>query len=316
MTETKVGVHYLRVSGVRQTHTAADAGGDGNSIETQREECDAKARAMDVPVQQVFVEPGKSAQTIDKRPEFRRLLAYLAEHPEVGYVFVYSRSRAFRNIEDAILTRKHLRGLGVKIISTKEDFGDSLEAEFMETISDSMNDLQNKKNGQDIKAQDGPQGEERRHHRTSPDRLPQRPQRHRRQAGQHRRPRPCASPPRPHSLRLYSTGDYTLTDLVEAAEDMGLRARPSSQWKAGRPLSRNTVHRILGDPYYAGYTMYDGEQFDGRHDAIVSHDLFDRVQRILEPAIKPGRPRAEVRPTTSRASSPADDASARGAPPA
>ena len=150
-TATKNGVLYLRVSSLKQTHTAADVSVDGNSIATQREECDRKAVDLGVAVQEVFVEPGRSAQTIEKRPEFRRLLAYLAEHPEVDYVIVYSRSRAFRNIEDAILTRRHLRGLGVKIISTKEDFGDSLESEFMETITDSMNDLQNRRNGEDIK---------------------------------------------------------------------------------------------------------------------------------------------------------------------
>ena len=126
------GIHYLRVSSVRQTHTDADVNRDGNSIATQREECDKKAAGMGISVAMEFIEPGKSAQTIDKRPEFRRLLAYLAEHDEIGYVFVYSRSRAFRNVEDAVLTRKHLRGLGVKIISTKEDFGDTMEAEFME----------------------------------------------------------------------------------------------------------------------------------------------------------------------------------------
>ena len=136
-TTPKNGVLYLRVSSIKQTHTAADVSADGNSIATQREECDRKAVDLGVAVQKVFIEPGRSAQTIDKRPEFRLLLAYLAEHPEVDYVIVYSRSRAFRNIEDAILTRRHLRGLGVKIISTKEDFGDTLESEFMETITDS-----------------------------------------------------------------------------------------------------------------------------------------------------------------------------------
>jgi DNA invertase Pin-like site-specific DNA recombinase len=145
------GVLYLRVSSVRQTHTAIDIDADGNSIATQREECTRKARDKGIAIVREFVEPGKSAQTIEKRPEFRQLLAYLAEHPNVGYVFVYSRSRAFRNVEEAILTRQHLRGLGVRIISTKEDFGDSLEASFMEVITDSMNDLQNKRSGEDIK---------------------------------------------------------------------------------------------------------------------------------------------------------------------
>lgn len=283
VTEAKqYGVHYLRVSSVRQTHTAADAGGDGNSIETQREECDAKARTMNVPVQQVFVEPGKSAQTIDKRPEFRRLMAYLAEHPEVSYVFVYSRSRAFRNIEDAILTRKHLRGLGVKIISTKEDFGDSLEAEFMETISDSMNDLQNKKNGQDIKIKMA-------HKARNGGTIGRAPIGYLNTRVDHEGRMintvvqdEVRAPLVRVLFELYATGEYNAEALAEVAEEIGLRARPAGRWKAERPLSLNSIYRMLADPYYAGYTCYNGELFAGRHKAIVDQNLFDRVQDVLQ----------------------------------
>ncbi|SDB87343.1 Resolvase, N terminal domain [Raineyella antarctica] len=144
-------VLYLRVSSVRQTHTAMDVDKDGNSIATQREQTTAKANEMNLIIAKEFVEPGVSAQTIEKRPVFRQMLAYVSEHPEVGYIIVYSRSRAFRNVEDAMLTRRNLRMLGVKLISTKEDFGDSIEGDAMATISDTMNELQNRLNGQDIK---------------------------------------------------------------------------------------------------------------------------------------------------------------------
>ena len=276
------GVSYLRVSSVRQTHTAVDIDADGNSIATQREECARKAASMNVPIEVEFVEPGKSAQTIEKRPEFRRLLAHLAENPEINYVFVYARSRAFRNVEEAILTRQHLRALGVRIISTKEDFGESLEAEFMEVIADTMNDLQNKRSGEDIKmkmahkARNGGtigrapvgylntridvQGRLVNSVTLDPDRAPL-----------------------VRTLfELYSSGEFTAQDIAEAAEDIGLRARPSGKWKSGRPLSENTVYRLLADPYYAGYTCYKGELFSGRHDAIVSQGLFDDVQDILD----------------------------------
>lgn len=50
----------------------------------------------------------------------------------------------------------------------------------------------------------------------------------------------------------------------------------------GRPPSRNTVHRILGGPYYVGHPVYDSERYDGRHQAIVTNDPLERVQNILE----------------------------------
>ena len=278
----KNGVLYLRVSSVKQTHTAADVSADGNSIATQREECDRKAVDLGVAVQKVFIEPGRSAQTIDKRPEFRLLLAYLAEHPEVDYVIVYSRSRAFRNIEDAILTRRHLRGLGVKIISTKEDFGDTLESEFMETITDSMNDLQNRRNGEDIKMKMA-------HKARNGGTIGRAPIGYlnvRKEIDGRQINSVAIDEQRAPLIRtifeLYATGEYTLNDLAEAAEDLGLRARPVGRWKAERPLTTNSIHRVLGDPYYAGHTVYQGELFDGRHPRLITQTLFDRVQDVLD----------------------------------
>ena len=276
------GVHYLRVSSVRQTHTGSDVSEHGNSIDTQREECDAKANQMGVTVVREFVEPGKSAQTIDKRPQFRLLLAYLAEHPEIGYVFVYSRSRAFRNIEDAILTRKHLRGLGVKIVSTKEDFGDSLEAEFMETISDTMNDLQNRRNGEDVRVKMGHKAK----NGGTIGRAPIGYLNTRLDIDGRLVNTVITDEDRAPLVRtmfeLYASGEYTLEELRDAMTDQGLAARPFGRWKAERPLSKNSIARILADPYYLGYIYYDGELYDGRHEALVSQELFDRVQDVMD----------------------------------
>lgn len=107
-----VAVSYLRVSTTRQLNTAADIDPDGNSIATQRQANAAKASSMGALIQEEFVEPGSSAQTIDKRPVFKRLLAYLAEHPEVDFLIIYMRSRAFRNLGDAVMTKRKLEAMG------------------------------------------------------------------------------------------------------------------------------------------------------------------------------------------------------------
>jgi hypothetical protein len=59
-------------------------------------------------VDREFVEPGDSAQTIEKRPVFRELLRYVAEHAEIDDVTIYMRLRAFRNFGDAVLTKRQL----------------------------------------------------------------------------------------------------------------------------------------------------------------------------------------------------------------
>lgn len=103
-TGPQVAVSYLRVSTTRQMDTGADVDAEGNSIATQREANNAKAARMGAIIEKEFVEPGASAQTIDKRPVFKQLLAYLGEHPDVSLVIIYMRSRAFRNLGDAVIT--------------------------------------------------------------------------------------------------------------------------------------------------------------------------------------------------------------------
>ena len=66
--EPKIAVSYLRVSTARQMDTGADVDAEGNSIATQREANNAKAAKLGAIVQKEFVEPGASAQSIDKRP--------------------------------------------------------------------------------------------------------------------------------------------------------------------------------------------------------------------------------------------------------
>lgn len=102
--QPKHAVLYLRVSTPRQMHTSVDIDPEGNSIATQRETCIAKASSLDAGIAREFVEPGNSAQSIEKRPVFKEMLAYLEAHREVDYVIVYTRSRAFRNSIDAAIT--------------------------------------------------------------------------------------------------------------------------------------------------------------------------------------------------------------------
>jgi site-specific DNA recombinase len=45
---------------------------------------------------------------------------------------------------------------------------------------------------------------------------------------------------------------------------------------------------MLSDPYYAGWVEVEGRLIQGRHPAIVSQDLFDRVQDVITARSKDG----------------------------
>jgi site-specific DNA recombinase len=272
-----LGVSYLRVSSKRQLDTAADIDPDGNSINTQREYTQTKARAMKVMVEREFVEPGISAQTIEKRKVFRELLRYLDEHPDVKYVFIYMRSRAFRNYLEAGNTEHMLNERGVKLISAKEEFGEGIMADAMKAVTDIMNEVQVKLSGQDISTKmhnkvknggtvtlakigysnaridiDG--------HKVNTILIDQQ-----------------RAPLVARTFELFGTGLHTLDSLHEIMTDAGLTAPGRTN-----PISRETLARMLRDRYYVGKVLYKGVEYQGRHEPLVDDELFNRVQRIMD----------------------------------
>lgn len=274
-------ISYLRVSTKRQLDTAADIDPDGNSIATQREACQAKADKLGAYIEKEFVEPGTSAQTIDKRTVFKQLLAYLNENPGVEYVIIYMRSRAFRNLGDAVITKRRLEKLGIRLVSAKEDFGDGIMADAMEAVTDIINEVQVRMSGEDIrvkmqhKAQNGGTISRARigykNIRVEHDgRLVN-------TIGLDEERAPLIR----MAWELYATGEYTIDRLYATMADQGLTTRASRRSPA-QPLAASQLHRMLQDPYYLGLVVYKGDTFEGRHPAIVSQELFDKVQEVME----------------------------------
>jgi site-specific DNA recombinase len=60
-----------------------------------------------------------------------------------------------------------------------------------------------------------------------------------------------------------------------------LTTRPSRRTPA-QPLAASQLHRMLRDPYYTGVVVYKGDIYPGRHPAIISHELFDWVQQVMD----------------------------------
>jgi len=273
-------VTYLRVSSKRQMDTAADIDPEGNSIATQREACLAKADKLGATVVHEFVEPGTSAQTIEKRPVFRQLLAYLAENNDIDYVVIYMRSRAFRNLGDAVLTKRRLEHLQIKLVSAKEDFGEGIMADAMEAVTDIINEVQVRMSGEDIKVKMRHKAEN--GGTVSRAKLGYKNIRIEHEGrlvntiGLDEERAPLVR----KAFELYATGQYSIERLHATIADQGLTTRPSRRNPA-QPLALSQLHRLLSEPYYTGVVVYQGEEFPGRHEAIVSPELFDRVQEVL-----------------------------------
>ncbi|SIS19769.1 recombinase family protein [Microbacterium sp. RURRCA19A] len=198
------------------------------------------------------------------------------------------RSRAFRNAGDAAITKRILAGMGVKLISAKEDFGDGYMAEAMEAVTDIMNEVQVRQSGEDIKQKllnkaknGGTVGRAKlgyiNDRKDFDGRLVN-------TIGIDEARAPLIR----WAFEQYASGDYSTTKLSALLAEQGLTTRKSSKWPE-RPLSRSQLGQILRDPYYIGMVTFKGHVYPGRHEPLITPELFDRVQQVIDARVKRGQ---------------------------
>jgi site-specific DNA recombinase len=67
----------------------------------------------------------------------------------------------------------------------------------------------------------------------------------------------------------------TLRTLLSEMQSLGLTGRE------GSPISLATLARALSNPFYAGLIRYEGKNYRGWHEALISPADFRRVQLLL-----------------------------------
>jgi site-specific DNA recombinase len=75
----------------------------------------------------------------------------------------------------------------------------------------------------------------------------------------------------------YSTGRYSLREVTRMAKNDGMIFRKSKS-----SVPRATVHKILRNLIYTGEFKWNGMIFQGTHTALVSRELWERVQAALD----------------------------------
>ena len=76
-------------------------------------------------------------------------------------------------------------------------------------------------------------------------------------------------------FELYASGNYSLKALTEIINTEGLRIQ-------GRPMLKSRVHMLLQNPYYYGKILWHGDLYDGKHEPIITKELFDEVQKVMK----------------------------------
>lgn len=78
------------------------------------------------------------------------------------------------------------------------------------------------------------------------------------------------------AFELYAGGLVSLDDLAATMHARGLRMRKQ------KSVHRSVIHKMLRNRVYCGMVEYRGEIFPGIHTPIVSVDLFQRVQDVMD----------------------------------
>ena len=87
-------------------------------------------------------------------------------------------------------------------------------------------------------------------------------------------------------FETYATGGVSYQAIVDMADRMGLITVRDHRFR------KSWMHGLLSNPFYTGIFRLKGEAHEGAHEPLISRDLFDRVQAVLN---KRSRARTKTR---------------------
>ncbi|GAB3623748.1 hypothetical protein GCM10027418_18320 [Mariniluteicoccus endophyticus] len=83
------------------------------------------------------------------------------------------------------------------------------------------------------------------------------------------------------AFETYAEGETSVTGLLRDLTARGLVTVPTPK-RPSKPLGKNTLYKLLTNPYYAGVIRYKGVLHPGAHEPLIEPALFDRVQVLLK----------------------------------
>lgn len=275
-------VIYCRVSSKEQV--------DGTSLESQELACREYAARNSLAVARVFVERGESAKYAD-RTQLLELLAFCGKRDNgVRALLVWKVDRLARNVGDHFNIKASLVKVGVRVVSVTEPIDAKPEGKLLETILAGFAQFDN-----DIRAARTVQGMRRKIQEGIFPWMPPLGYKGAKLPGNKKTEPDVPDQPAFRLLQQgwieFATGAYTKAQMLRILTKRGLRLRN------GKQLTNQIVDHLFADLFYAGVIRdpWSGEEYAGRHLAMVSRETFNAVQRVIAGRSR-SIPHLEVRP--------------------
>ncbi len=261
--QTKRAVLYCRVSTKEQVE-------EGNSLSTQEKNCREYAKKHGYEVAAIYIEQGESAKTAD-RTELKKLMSFCAmKKNKISAVISYKIDRISRNIDDYSQIRIQLKRYGVEIKSTSENFEDTPTGRFMENIIANVAQFDN-----DVRAERCAGGmkdavREGRYVWMAP------------YGYSNVRINGKATIAPNHLAPVIGKVFEEIASDIHSVEEIrkNFNERVATD-TLGKPIARSYFYRIVRNELYAGWINKFGERVKGDFKAIISDELFAKVQIIL-----------------------------------
>lgn len=205
--------------------------------------------------------------TNDHRPNFQRMISDSSAE-RWRYVIVYSLDRFARNRYDSAIYKRELRDHGIRVLSATEYLSDDPTGVLLESMLEGYAEYYSKELSR--KTQRGMKDNARRCKINGP--IP---------AGYMRGP--------DGRYAIYEPDAAVIRDLFRRVSDgeavasvvRDISARDLRRVK-GQPWSRSCLYAALSNERYAGVYIYGDIRIDGGIPPIISRELFDSVQLLLE----------------------------------
>jgi site-specific DNA recombinase len=262
---TKQAVIYARVSSKEQEK-------EGFSIPAQLKLLKEYGAAQDFTVVQEYVDLETAKQT--GRTAFGEMVAYLAAHPLVRVLLVEKTDRLYRNLKDWVT----VDDLDLEIHFPKEGMVLSRESRSAEKFMHGIKILM-AKNYIDNLSEEARKGmQEKAEQGIWPTVAPLG---YRNVAGPDGKkiiePDLETGPLVGRLFEWYAAGTLSLREAASKVRAAGLVHR-----RSGAPVPVSTVHAVLRNRLYAGVFEWNGRSYVGTHQPLVSLELWERVQGVLD----------------------------------
>ncbi len=258
-------VLYARVSSKEQDR-------EGFSIDAQLKLLRSYAEENGIRVVEEYVDV--ETAKVAGRTNFNAMVGYVRRHPSVDTILVEKTDRLYRNLRDWVTIDEfdidvHLVKEGVVLSQdsrSSEKFMHGIKVLMAKNYIDNLSEEARK--GMIEKAEQGiwptaaPLG-------------------YRNVVGPNGKKiievDPISAPAVIRLFEWYSTGLYSLKEVSRKVRDAGLVYR-----KSLKPVSIPTVNKMLRSRIYTGEFEWLGKRYQGTHEPLVSIEMWERVQGILD----------------------------------